>query len=114
MKNLSNTTIAISLLSTLALSTAEASPVDMNQLEAEMNSCGYLDDANAMYSRCLQINHPNHQNGSYERWNARGSICTELVQKHGAPVSYRQDIVNNTDSELANSSCIDDYYYFTD
>ena len=93
MKNLT-TTLTLSLVSSLAIANiAQASPVDMNRLEAEMNSCGYLDDANAMYSRCLQINHPNHQNGSYERWNARGSICTELVEKHGAPVSYRQDIV---------------------
>jgi len=114
MKNLT-TTFALSLISSLAITNiAEASPVDMNQLEAEMSSCGYLDDANAMYTRCLQVNHPNHHNGSYERWNARGSICTELVQKHGAPVWYRQDVANDTDRELANSSCVDDYYYLTE
>ena len=108
--------IGLILLSSFAVgaaNTAQASSDTFIQLEAEMLSCGYLEDTSKIYTRCLQVNHPNVQNGSHDRWTQRGEICTELANQYNAPVWYRQDVANQTDQELAQSSCVDNHAYFS-
>ena len=81
--------------------------VSQVQLESEMKACGFMDDANKMYTRCLQVNHPVHHGWNHARWTARGSLCTTLVNSHDAPVSYGQSVANETDAALKNNDCID-------
>ncbi|MEE2785778.1 MAG: CCP domain-containing protein [Myxococcota bacterium] len=80
--------------------------VSLIQLELEMESCGFLDDKDKIYTRCLQINHPVHHRWNYSRWNARGTMCKALIAEYDAAFWYRQDVANDTNLELRDNSCI--------
>ena len=113
-----NRTTQLSLLTALSLGLAQSatagdgwnsasdSLVSQSQLEAEMDACGFMDDLDKMYTRCLQVNHPRHHGNNHARWGARGTICTELVNDYDAPVWYRQDVANETDAALKGNDCI--------
>ena len=58
-----------------------------------------------LYTRCLQVNHPSHHGWSYGRWNTRG-ICSLLVNRYDAPVSYNQNVANETDTVLRDNDCV--------
>ena len=59
-----------------------------------------------MYSRCMQVNHPDFFNGDYTNYNNRGTICTQLVNTHGAPVSYNQEYANEALAYIRKSNCV--------
>ena len=77
-----------------------------------MGACGFMADLDQkaekdkLYTRCLQVNHPTHHGNNYARWNARGTICSLLVDKYDAPVWYRQDVANETDAALNQTDCV--------
>ena len=58
-----------------------------------------------MYTRCLQVNHPSHHGGNYNRWDARGDLL-----KSGHPGGrcrrIRPDLGKQADQFLATSTCI--------
>ena len=119
MKILNNSMRRVSIVKYLAFAVALAmgfvqvasaawkpAVVSLIQLELEMESCGFLDDKDKIYTRCLQINHPVHHGWNHSRWNARGTMCKALIAEYDAAFEYRQDVANDTDLELSGNSCI--------
>ena len=48
----------------------------------KMRACGFTNPAD-IYSECLALQHPDRI-GDSERWNIRGTICSEVKRQMGA------------------------------
>jgi hypothetical protein len=96
-RNLLSTFVVGCLL--LGASSAWASSSYVPDTLSKMDACGFTN-----YSSCLQLQHPSRVS-EYERWQFRGSICTEVMHRTGNPVAYNQADANEASTQLASTDC---------